>query len=139
MSHPGEFVFENRDFPLEAECGAGGYHAAACEAAAAVRMAREKNRHKEVERALFSRQAPDMTREDVKEALEEAGQISGQEFDERYPAMLDAIRADVQLGQKLDVSGTPTFFINGVKIPSLRPASIDALIGYALRKAGASS
>ena len=138
-SHPGEFVFENRDFPLESECGAGGYHAAACEAAAAVRMAREKNRHKEVEQAIFSRQSADMTRDDVKAALEEAGQISGEEFDERYPKMLDAIRADVQLGQKLEVSGTPTFYINGVKIPSLRPASMDALIAHALQKAGASS
>jgi uncharacterized membrane protein/protein-disulfide isomerase len=138
-SHPGEFVFQNRDFPLESECGAGGYHSAACEAAAAVRMAREKNRHKEVERAIFSRQSADMTRDDVKEALEEAGQISGAEFDERYPKMLEAIRADVQLGQKLEVSGTPTFYINGVKIPSLRAASMDALIAHALRKAGAAS
>ena len=138
-SHPGDFVFENRDFPLESECGAGGYHNAACEAAAAVRMAREKNRHKEVEQAIFSRQSADMTRDDVKEALQEAGQISGEEFDQQYPRMLEAIRADVQLGQKLQVSGTPTFYINGVKIPSLRPASMDALIAHALRKAGAAS
>ena len=51
-SHPGVFVFENRDFPLETECGASIPHAAACEAAAAVRMAREKNRDKELEAAL---------------------------------------------------------------------------------------
>lgn len=139
-SHPGGFVFENRDFPLELECGAGNAgHAAACEAAAAVRMAREKDRHKEVEQAIFNRQAADMTREDVKEALEEAAQITGEEFDERYPKMLDAIRADVQLGQKLQVSGTPTFYINGVRIPSLRPASMDALIAYALKQAGPAS
>jgi protein-disulfide isomerase len=139
-SHPGEFVFENRDYPLELECGAGNAgHAAACEAAAAVRMAREKGRHKETEQAIFSRQSFDMTRDDVKEALQEAAQISGEEFDRRYPSMLDAIRADVQLGQKLEVSGTPTFFLNGVRVPSLRPASIDALIAHALRKAGAAS
>ncbi len=138
-SHPGEFVFENRDFPLESECGAGGVHGAACEAAAAVRMAREKGLDKEVERAIFARQSATMTREDVKEALEEAGQIGGEEFDAQYSKMLEAIRADVQLGQKLEVSGTPTFFLNGVRIPSLRPASIDALIAHALRKAGAAS
>jgi uncharacterized membrane protein/protein-disulfide isomerase len=138
-SHPGEFVFENRDFPLESECGAGGVHGAACEAAAAVRMAREKGRDKEAERAIFNRQSATMNREDVKQALEEAAQISGAEFDEQYPKMLEAIRADVQLGQRLEVSGTPTFFLNGVRIPTLRPASIDALIVHALRKAGATS
>jgi uncharacterized membrane protein/protein-disulfide isomerase len=139
-SHPGEFVYENRDYPLELECGAGNAgHSAACEAAAAVRMAREKGRHKEVERAIFSRQSASMSRTDVIEALEEAGQISAEEFDAQYPKMLEAIRADVQLGQKLEVTGTPTFYINGVQIPSLRPASIDALIAHALRKGGATS
>ena len=48
-ANPGVFVFENRDYPLETECGAGNAgHAAACEAAAAVRMAREKNREKDL-------------------------------------------------------------------------------------------
>ena len=56
---PGVFVFENRDFPLETECGAfNAGHGAACEAAAAVRMAREKSRDKDLEAALFERQSP---------------------------------------------------------------------------------
>ena len=55
-----------KDFPLETECGAFSMpHAAACEAAAAVRMAREKNRDKELEAALFEKQSPSMTRDDV--------------------------------------------------------------------------
>jgi protein-disulfide isomerase len=115
-SHPGVFEYESRDFPLEAECGAGGVHGAACEAAAAVRMAREKNMGKELEAALFDRQSPSMTREEVKSALAEVAQISGEDFDARYDAMLEAVRADVQLGQRLEVSGTPTFFLNGIRL-----------------------
>jgi protein-disulfide isomerase len=41
--------------------------------------------------------------------------------------------------KKLGVEGTPTFFINGIKVPSLRPAYLDAAIAYALRKAGVTS
>jgi protein-disulfide isomerase len=133
-AYPGVFKFETRDYPLETECGFGGVHGAACEAAVAVRLAREKNKHKELEAAIFSRQSPSMTRDDVKAALEEVTQIT--DFDARYAETLTAVRADAQLGQRLGVDGTPTFFINGVKLGSLRPAYFDAAIAHALRKAG---
>ena len=130
-AHPGVFVFENADFPLETECGAFGNagHAAACEAAAAVRMAREKNRDKELEAALFERQSPSMTRDEVVSALQQVAQISSADFDAKYAKTLESVRVDVQLGQKLGVTGTPTFFLNGIKLPSLRPAYFDAAIG----------
>jgi protein-disulfide isomerase len=99
-------------------------------------MAREKNRDKELEAALFERQSPGMTRDEVKAALKEVAQISESDFDARYPKVLEAVRADSQLGQKIGVTGTPTFFINGVKLPSVRPAYFDAAIAHALRKAG---
>ena len=118
-AHPGVFAFENKDFPLETECGAFSIpHAAACEAAAAVRMAREKNRDKELEAALFEKQSPSMTRDDVVSALQRFG----------------ILRVDVQLGQKLGVQGTPTFYLNGIKLPSLRPAYFDAALDWAVRR-----
>ena len=139
-ANPGVFVFENRDYPLETECGAGNAgHAAACEAAAAVRMAREKNRDKDLEAALFERQSPSMTRDEVKAAAQQVAQISGADFDAGYAKMLESIRVDVQLGQKLGITGTPTFFLNGIKLPSLRPAYFDAAIDWAIRRAGTGS
>jgi uncharacterized membrane protein/protein-disulfide isomerase len=139
-AHPGVFQFENRDYPLETECGAGNAgHAAACEAAAAVRMAREKNRDKELEAALFERQSPSMTRNDVVSALQQVAQISSADFDAKYAKTLESIRVDVQLGQKLGITGTPTFFLNGIKLPSLRPAYFDAALDWAVRKFGATS
>jgi protein-disulfide isomerase len=137
-AYPGVFRSENRDFPLETECGAGGVHGAACEAAVAVRLAREKGMDKQLEAALFERQSPSMTREDVKAALQEVAKISGSDFDARYPKLLDAVRADVQLGQKVGVSGTPTFYINGIKLGGFRPVAFDAVIAYELKKAGVS-
>ena len=135
-AYPGAFRSENRDFPLETECGAGGVHGAACEAAAAVRMAREKKLDKALEAVLFERQSPSMTRDDVKAALKEVTQITESEFDAQYAQVLQAVRADAQLGQQLGVSGTPTFFINGIKLASLRPVAFDAVIAYELKKAG---
>lgn len=134
-AHPGVFVFENRDFPLETECGAFSIpHVAACEAAAAVRMAREKGRDRELEAALFEKQSPSMTRDDVVNTLQQVAQISRADFDAKYAKTLESVRVDVQLGQKLAVSGTPTFFLNGIKLPSLRPAYFDAAIDWAIKR-----
>jgi len=139
-AYPGVFRSETRDFPLELECGVGNAgHAAACEAAVAVRMAREKSLDKQLEAMLFDRQSMSMTRDDVKAALKEVTQITDSEFDSRYTKLLEAVRADVQLGQKLNVTGTPTFFLNGVKLGGFRPAAFDAVIAYELKKAGVSS
>jgi uncharacterized membrane protein len=138
-AYPGVFLYENRDFPLETECGAGGVHGAACEAAVAVRLAKEKNLDKQLEATLFERQSMSMTREDVKAALREVTKISDSEFDSRYSQVLEAVKADVQFGQKVGVSGTPTFFINGIRLGGFRPVAFDAVIAYELKKAGVTS
>lgn len=134
-SHPGKVKFVTKDFPLEAECNTGGVHAAACEAAAAVRMARAKNRAEAMEAWLFENQAtmsPDLVRTGVR-------QIAGvADFDAQYARVLEQVRADVALGRQLGVGRTPTFFINGVKIEGgLRPEYFEAAIAYELRRAQA--
>ena len=134
--YPGVFKFEYRDFPLEAECGYGGVHGAACDAAVAVRLARAKNKDVELGEYFYEHQQ-EMSRDEVKKALRDIAQIN--DFDEQYSKILPAVRADADLGKKLGVEGTPTFFINGIKVPSLRPAYLDAAIAYALRKAGVTS
>jgi uncharacterized membrane protein len=136
QAYPGVFKFENRDFPLEAECGFGGIHGAACEAAVAVRLAKAKNKDAELGQYFYEHQS-EMSRDEVKQALRDIAQIN--DFDEQYAKVLPDVRADAQLGQKLGVNGTPTFFINGIKVPSLRPAYFDAAIAYALRKGGVTS
>jgi uncharacterized membrane protein len=134
--YPRVFRFETRDFPLEPECGAGGQHTAACEEAVAVRLAREKNLDKQMEATLFERQSFSLTRDDVKAALKEVAHIDSAEYDKRYAQVLEAVRADSQFGQKLGVNGTPSFFLNGIRLGLLRPAAFDAMIAYELKKAG---
>lgn len=129
---PGKVRYVSKDFPLEAECNTGGVHVAGCEAAAAVRMARDSGRAEAMEMWLFERQAsmsPDLVREGVREV---AGVT---DFDARYPKVLEQVKADVAEGRRLGVNRTPTFFINGVKVEGgLRPQFLDAAIAYELRR-----
>jgi uncharacterized membrane protein len=134
--YPGVFKYETRDFPLEAECGFGGLHQAACEAAVAVRLAKRTHREKPLEEYFFSHQE-EMTRDTVKQAAKDIANVT--DFDQQYSKVLPAVHEDAVLGQKLGVNGTPTFFINGIKVPSLRPAYFDAAIAHELQKAGVTS
>lgn len=134
-AHPEAFEYESRDFPLEAECGAGGGHSMSCEAAAAARMARARDKEREMEAWLFENQSFEMTRDDVKRGLAQV--VQDADFESEYAKVLPAIREDAQLGQKIGVNSTPTFFINGIRFTTaLRPAYIDAAIAWALKKAG---
>jgi protein-disulfide isomerase len=134
---PGQVAFVNVDYPLESECNTGGIHSAACEAAVAVRLARARNRAPQMEEWLFDNQ-PGMTRDTVKQALADIAQVT--DFDAQYAKVLDEVRKDAQLGQKLQINGTPTFFINGIRIAStLRPAYFDAAIGWELKRTQAAT
>jgi uncharacterized membrane protein/protein-disulfide isomerase len=135
-SHPDAVKFVYRDFPLELECGPGNAgHFSACEAAVAVRLAKEVGREREMEAWIFENQAT-MTPDRVQEGL---AQIAGvADFEARYDEVLEQVREDVQLGVRLSVQSTPTFFVNGIRIEGgLRPAYLDALIEAELTAADA--
>jgi uncharacterized membrane protein/protein-disulfide isomerase len=129
--------FVTMDFPLESECNSGGVHAAACEAAAAVRMAKAKGKGPEMEEYLFSNQQK-MTPTWVKDAARQVAQIT--DFDAQYPKVLEQVKADAALGRQLNVQATPTFFVNGIKINGgFRPVFMEAVIEHELKKTGAPS
>jgi uncharacterized membrane protein/protein-disulfide isomerase len=130
---PGQVAFVSLDYPLEAECNTGGVHSSACEAAVAVRLARTKGLAAEMADWLFANQQS-LTRDRVKEGLVEVAQVT--DFDAKYEETLEDVRADAALGQKVQITGTPTFFINGIRIAStLRPAYFDAAIAHELENA----
>ena len=132
-SSNGQVKFVSVDYPLDTECNTAGIHPAACEAAVAVRLARAKGRAEQMEEWLFDRQAT-LTRDLVVQGLREVAQVT--DFDAQYATQLEAVRADVRRGEQLQITGTPTFYINGIKIGGgLRPAYFDAAIAYELRRA----
>jgi uncharacterized membrane protein len=129
--------FVTMDFPLDSECNAGGgIHAAACEAAAAVRIAKAKGKGAEMEEYLFSNQEK-FTPAFIKDAVRRVAGVS--DFDAEYPKVLEQVKADAALGRQLDVQATPTFFINGLKINGgFRPVFFEAVIEHELKKGSAS-
>jgi uncharacterized membrane protein/protein-disulfide isomerase len=128
--------FVTMDFPLDSECNTAGIHASACEAAAAVRMAKAKGKGAEMEEYLFSNQEK-FTPTFIKDAARRIAGIT--DFDAEYPKVLEQVKADAALGRQLDVQATPTFFVNGLKISGgFRPVFFEAVIEHELKKASAS-
>jgi protein-disulfide isomerase len=131
-NHPGKIAFITKDFPLDPECNqSGGGHMASCEAAAAVRLAREKGRADQMEDWLFANQST-LTPESVKQAAATVAGVA--DFDARYPKTLELVRADIAQGLQLKVRGTPTFFMNGLQLPTLRGPFFEAAVEWELRR-----
>jgi protein-disulfide isomerase len=131
---PGKVKFISKDYPLERQCNqfvGQDLHPGACEAAVAVRLAREKGKAEAMEDWLFANQ-PAMNPETVKKAAATVGGVT--DFDARFAATLELVRADVAQGAQLKVGSTPTFFMNGMQLPGLRGEFFDAAIAWELRR-----
>ena len=131
---PGKVKYVTRDYPLERQCNAfvnQDMHPAACEAAVAVRLAREKGKADAMEDWLFANQ-PSLTPASVKSAVATVAGVT--DFDARFAATLELVKTDIAQGSALKVSGTPTFFMNGMRLPGLRAESFDAAIAWELRR-----
>jgi uncharacterized membrane protein/protein-disulfide isomerase len=135
-SNPGAVRMVMKDFPLNANCNSAvsqTLHPAACDAAVAVRLAREHNKGDALEDYFYNHQQ-EMTPESVRTAAREIGGIT--DFDAKYAATLALVKGDIALGQTLHVNQTPTFFLNGVKIDgAMAPQFFDQAISLELQRA----
>ena len=132
--YPGKVKFVTKDYPLEGECNAnapGGGHMAACEAAVAVRLARGHGRAQAMEEWIFANQQQ-MTPDLVKQGARSVGGVA--DFDAQYAKTLELVKGDIAMGAALKVTGTPTFFINGRRVPIIKPEFFDAAIAYELKQ-----
>ncbi len=114
--YPGQINSITVDYPLEQECNSNinrDLHPGACEAAAAVRMARPLGKAEEVETWLYNNQGA-MTPASVRAAAQRIAGIT--DFNARYPEVLQDVRRDVAIATANRVGSTPTYFINGVRI-----------------------
>lgn len=135
-SHPGAVRHLSLDYPLDPECNEQaqrGGHMGACEAAVAVRLARGEGRDEQMVRWLYENQQ-DLSRETIRAALAEVAGVT--DFDARYDATLEEVKADIALGGLVEVEATPTFVINGVMIKGgLQPQFFEAAIALELERA----
>ena len=131
---PGKVKFITKDYPLERQCNQfvpQDLHLGACEAAVAVRLAREKGKAEAMEEWLYSNQSA-MNPDSVKKAAASIGGVT--DFDARFAGTLELVKADVAQGSQLQIGGTPTFFMNGIQMPGLRGEFFDAAIAWELRR-----
>lgn len=126
--------FIKKHYPLEGECNphaAGMNHYGSCEAAAAYEMAKSTPNLAKLDEWFFDNQQT-LSREVVRDAAKTQAGIP--DFDARYEAALQTVRTDASLGKLVQVSSTPTIFINGRRIPCCPPPGMyDALIDIALK------
>jgi uncharacterized membrane protein/protein-disulfide isomerase len=135
--HPGQIQYVLKDFPLESECNVtmanGGPHPASCEAAVAVRLAREHGQEEPMIEWIFANQEK-LTPPFIRQGAQEIGKVP--DFDAKYQPTLTFVKADAALGQQLTVKSTPTFFLNGVKIEGALPVQyFEQAIGIELQRA----
>ena len=82
---PGKVKFMTRDYPLETQCNQfvqQDLHPSSCEAAVAVRLAKEKGKGEAMEEWVFANQ-PSLTPELVKNAVRTVAGVT--DFDARFP------------------------------------------------------
>jgi uncharacterized membrane protein/protein-disulfide isomerase len=131
---PHDVKFMLKHFPLDVRCNstiAGTAHPAACDAAAAAEMARTNGTFDKLSDWFYMHQ-DELTPAVVRDAARDISGIS--DFDARYPAAIKLVNADAAEGGKLGVGSTPTFFINGRRIPGVSASALDALIDIELKR-----
>lgn len=135
-SHPGAVRLVVKDWPWDVSCNFNsprtlGGHEAACAAAAAARMAQDRGKYDEMAAWLYQNQ-----NQTVPQVQAAAAKILGvKDFDREYALKLPAIRADIADGGALGINGTPTYFVNGVRLAGLlRPEQFEMAISLELQK-----
>src|SRR6266545_953919 len=135
-SNPGAVKLVMKDYPLNPNCNAHittMLHPAACDAAVAVRLAKQHNRAEAMEEWLYTHQAG-MTPPLVRQAARDIGQVN--DFEAKYAATLELVKSDIEFGYQVRISQTPTFFVNGVKLEGMmQPQYFDQAIAYELQHA----
>jgi uncharacterized membrane protein/thiol-disulfide isomerase/thioredoxin len=137
-SNPGAVTYVVKDWPWNSACNFNVStihgHEAACNASAAARMAKDRGKYEAMVDWLWANQGT--TAAAVRDA---ATRILGvTDFDKEYSAKLTEIRRDVADGGVLRINSTPTFFINGVRMPDgIVPAPyFELAITLELKRAG---
>jgi protein-disulfide isomerase len=145
---PGAVKSVAKDWPWSSRCNAGARqtlpgHEASCEAAVAVRLAAAKGKEAEMIAWLFREQPRlldlgprgDGAATAIKAQTAALAGITPAEFDRQSVATLVDVRRDVAQGMVLRVESTPTYFVNGVRIPPLPVEYLDLAIRLELKKA----
>lgn len=135
-SHPGAVRYVVKDFPLDTACNFHTSstirgHEAACDASGAARMAKDRGKYEEMVEWIYANQG--VSQADLRAATQRILGVT--DFDREYAQKLPDIRRDIADGGVLNINTTPTYFINGVRMPSnVQPAQIEMAILLEIEK-----
>ena len=133
-TRPADVKYVEKDYPLHRRCNSHvgvDVHPAPCEAAAAVRLAADHGKRAEMVDWILAHQ------DALGPAIgAEVSRLTGVgQFELQYSIKLPQIQRDISDGTALGITGTPLFFINGVRLDRLIPAHYFKLaIDYELNK-----
>jgi protein-disulfide isomerase/uncharacterized membrane protein len=127
-------------YPIGAACNPDvqDLHKHACAAATAAECASQQGKFWEYAGQLFANQA-DLEDDDLGDYATKVGlDITAYEACLRDPATAARIAQDIRLGGEIEITGTPTFFVNGYKVPgALSPTALAKVIDGLLADAPA--
>lgn len=133
---PSELKYLMKHFPLDPSCNSAVrtlLHPAACDAAAVAVMARSKGTLDQL-RAWFFAHQEELSPATVRRAAKDVAGI--EDFDSRYAAAIQEVKAEAAEGGTLGAMSTPTFFINGRRLKGgLPPQYFEAAIEIELKRA----
>jgi protein-disulfide isomerase len=122
--HPGAVRFVRHAFPLDSKCNpsmivdgkdaSNSNHKFACDAAATVILADRHGRSKEMSAWLFTNE--DYTSEGLWRAAAEFGGVTPEDRATMRDVM-GILRTEATRASSLGIKGTPTFRINGIRVP----------------------
>lgn len=120
-SHPKEVQYIVKDWPWNSACNFNTMstipgHEAACDAAAAARMAKDRGKYDEMVEWIYANQGTSSA--ELRAATQRILGVT--DFDREYAQKLPDIRRDIADGGALGINSTPTYFINGVRLPGDR-------------------
>jgi uncharacterized membrane protein/protein-disulfide isomerase len=126
-----------KTYPLNAHCNAsvpGVSFVASCDAAAAYVMARSKGTDEQLKDWFFLHQ-DELSPTTVRRAASEIGKIT--DFDAQYAKAIQEVKTQAAVGAALQDNSTPSFFVNGKRIPGggVPPQYLEPLIELELKKA----
>lgn len=139
-SHPGAVQYVVKDWPWNSSCNFNATqtipgHEAACDAAVAARVARDQGKYDQMVTWLYANQGA--TSQVVRA---EAAKLLGiTDFDKEYAVRIADVKRDIADGGVLGINSTPSYFINGVRLPGglIPPQYFELAINLELKKAGA--
>ena len=121
-----------KHYPLDSTCNAAvkqEFHPGACQAAQAAEAAREQGRFWAFHDSVF--RAPPRDKTTLRSIAEELDlDINRFEARRTQTTVQSRIQADIELGTRLGVDGTPSVFINGRRVYDIRPKTLLLLVAY---------